>query len=79
MRASAESPWIVISEEVAGDPPTFIDCHIDYGKQRAVFRISVTELSARSPDGFHKDELRRLVSVLADAVRENRIRVGGGR
>jgi hypothetical protein len=24
-----------------------------------------------------QDELRRLVSVLADAVRENRIRIGG--
>ena len=77
MRASPESPWIVISDEVAGDPPQFIDCHIDYGKQRAAFRITVNEPSAASKDRFHKDELRRLVSVLADAVRENRIRVGG--
>jgi hypothetical protein len=72
MRASTESPWIVVSEEMGGDPPQFIDCHIDYGKQRAAFRISINEPPKRT-----QDELRRLVSVLADAVRENRIRVGG--
>jgi len=72
MRASAESPWIVVSEEVGGDPPQFIDCHIDYGKQRAAFRVSLTDSPMKT-----QDELRRLVSVLADAVRENRIRVGG--
>jgi hypothetical protein len=77
MRASAESPWIVISDEVEGDPPKFIDCHIDYGKQRAAFRISLGEGPGRAADAFHKDDLRRLVSVLADAVRENRIKVGG--
>ena len=74
MRASPESPWIVVNDEAGGDPPKFIDCHIDYGKQRAAFRISVNDPSIRT-----QDELRRLVSVLADAVRENRIRVGGGR
>jgi hypothetical protein len=72
MRASAESPWIVVSEDMGGDPPQYIDCHIDYGKQRAAFRISINEAPKRT-----QDELRRLVSVLADAVRENRIRVGG--
>ena len=72
MRASPESPWIVVAEEGGGDPRQFIDCHIDYGKQRAAFRISVSDASAKT-----QDELRRLVSVLADAVRENRIRLGG--
>ena len=72
MRASAESPWIVVSDEVGDGPQRFIDCHIDYGKQRAAFRISVNEGGAKT-----QDELRRLVSVLADAVRENRIRIGG--
>ncbi len=74
MRASPESPWIVVNDEPSDDPPKFIDCHIDYGKQRAAFRISVSDSSTRT-----QDELRRLVSVLADAVRENRIRLGGGR
>jgi hypothetical protein len=72
MRASAESPWIVVSDDAGGDPAKFIDCHIDYGKQRAAFRISVAEPAMKT-----QDELRRLVSVLADAVRENRIRIGG--
>jgi len=72
MRASAESPWIVVSDETTGDPPKFIDCHIDYGKQRAAFRVSLGESPLKT-----QDELRRLVSVLADAVRENRIRLGG--
>ena len=70
MRAAAESPWIVVSEATGDDPPKFIDCHIDYGKQRAAFRISVSDPSVKT-----QDELRRLVSVLADAVRENRIRL----
>jgi len=74
MRASPESPWIVVNDEMGSDPAKFIDCHIDYGKQRAAFRISVNDSSTRT-----QDELRRLVSVLADAVRENRIRLGGGR
>jgi hypothetical protein len=72
MRASAESPWIVVSEEASEAPQKFIDCHIDYGKQRAAFRISVSDPAVKT-----QDELRRLVSVLADAVRENRIRIGG--
>ena len=72
MRASAESPWIVVSDKSGDGPPKFIDCHIDYGKQRAAFRISVIDPSVKT-----QDELRRLVSVLADAVRENRIRIGG--
>jgi hypothetical protein len=72
MRAAAESPWIVVNEETGGDPPQFIDCHIDYGKQRAAFRISVSDAGVKT-----QDELRRLVSVLADAVRENRIRISG--
>jgi hypothetical protein len=72
MRASAESPWIVVSDEAGGDPPKFIDCHIDYGKQRAAFRVTLTDAPMKT-----QDELRRLVSVLADAVRENRIRIGG--
>ena len=72
MRASAESPWIVVSSEAGEDPQGFIDCHIDYGKQRAAFRISVNG----GPVKTH-NELRRLVSVLADAVRENRIRIEG--
>ena len=72
MRASPESPWIVVAEEGGGDPRQFIDCHIDYGKQRAAFRVSVSDASTKT-----QDELRRLVSVLADAVRENRIRIGG--
>jgi hypothetical protein len=72
MRASPESPWIVVADEGGEDPRQFIDCHIDYGKQRAAFRISVTDPSSKT-----QDELRRLVSVLADAVRENRIRIGG--
>ena len=71
MRASAESPWIVVSEEAGDEPQRFIDCHIDYGKQRAAFRISLNG----GPVKPH-DELRRLASVLADAVRENRIRIG---
>jgi len=71
MRAAAESPWIVVSE-TGEDPQKFIDCHIDYGKQRAAFRISVSDPGLKT-----QDELRRLVSVLADAVRENRIRIGG--
>jgi hypothetical protein len=62
----------VVSDEAGGDPRQFIDCHIDYGKQRAAFRVSVSDPSAKT-----QDELRRLVSVLADAVRENRIRIGG--
>lgn len=73
MRASAESPWIVVSEGAGENPEKFIDCHIDYGKQRAAFRISMSDASVKT-----QDELRRLVSVLADAVRENRIRIGGG-
>jgi len=72
MRASAESPWIVVSSEAGEDSQGFIDCHIDYRKQRAAFRISVNG----GPVKTH-DELRRLVSVLADAVRENRIRIEG--
>jgi hypothetical protein len=72
MRASPESPWIVVNDEAGGEPRQFIDCHIDYGKQRAAFRVSVSDPSAKT-----QDELRRLVSVLADAVRENRIRIGG--
>ncbi|HET7763924.1 MAG TPA: hypothetical protein VFK92_02425 [Burkholderiales bacterium] len=69
MRAAAESPWIVVSE---GTGEQFIDCHIDYGKQRAAFRISLSDSGTKT-----QDELRRLVSVLADAVRENRIRIEG--
>jgi hypothetical protein len=72
MRASPESPWIVVSDEAGGDARQFIDCHIDYGKQRAAFRVSLSDPAAKT-----QDELRRLVSVLADAVRENRIRIGG--
>jgi hypothetical protein len=72
MRAAAESPWIVVSEGADENPPKFIDCHIDYGKQRAAFRISLSDSGAKT-----QDELRRLVSVLADAVRENRIRIEG--
>jgi len=72
MRAATESPWIVVSDELGEDPRQFIDCHIDYGKQRAAFRISINDATVKT-----QDELRRLVSVLADAVRENRIRVGG--
>jgi hypothetical protein len=72
MRASPESPWIVVAEDAGGVPRQFIDCHIDYGKQRAAFRVTMSDPSAKT-----QDELRRLVSVLADAVRENRIRIGG--
>jgi hypothetical protein len=72
MRASPESPWIVVSDETGGETRQFIDCHIDYGKQRAAFRVSLSDPAAKT-----QDELRRLVSVLADAVRENRIRIGG--
>jgi len=74
MRASPESPWIIVSDESGEGAREFIDCHIDYGKQRAAFRVSVSDPSAKT-----QDELRRLVSVLADAVRENRIRIEVGR